>query len=247
MGLLNNRLVQRLGGGFLEQFAVNTWARLQHLMLGTHKDAAVLRLIAQVRKERRCLLTGFETFLIHSIARSSAGHPGAWAEVGVYEGASTKLICEAKGDRTLHVFDTFTGLPPSSSKDNGVYFGKKPMYASSLESVKEYLQAYPNVHFHPGLFPDTAGPVEHEQFAFVHIDVDLYESTLACLEFFYPRMLPGAILVSHDYSLLAGVRSAFTEFFADKQERVLELSTTQAMFIKLAPVASPGCKITTSP
>src|SRR2546430_11261444 len=52
-----------------------------------------------------------------------------------------------------------------------------------------------------------------------HIDVDLYTSTLACLEFFYPRLVPGGILLSHDYSLLTGVKAAFTEFLAGKPER----------------------------
>ena len=33
------------------------------------------------------------------------------AEVGVYQGVSAKLICEAKGDKELHLFDTFEGLP----------------------------------------------------------------------------------------------------------------------------------------
>jgi O-methyltransferase len=33
----------------------------------------------------------------------------------------------------------------------------------------------------------------------VHLDADLYESTLAGLTFRYTRMLPGAILICHDY------------------------------------------------
>jgi O-methyltransferase len=59
------------------------------------------------------------------------------------------------------------------------------------------------------------------------------ESTLACLEFFYPRMIPGGIMLSHDYSILAGVRQAFTEFLTDKPEPVIELPSTQCMVIKL--------------
>ena len=39
------------------------------------------------------------------------------AEVGVYQGVSAKLICEAKGDKELHVFDTFEGLPDKSGTD----------------------------------------------------------------------------------------------------------------------------------
>jgi hypothetical protein len=45
-------------------------------------------------------------------------------------------------------------------------------------------------------------------------------------------MVPGGILVSHDYSVLQGVRQAFAEFTADRQEQVIELPTTQCMLVK---------------
>lgn len=67
----------------------------------------------------------------------------------------------------------------------------------------------------------------------MHWDVDLYESTLACLAFFYPRLHAGSVLLSHDYSLLAGVRAAFDEFLADKPESLIELPTSQCMVVKL--------------
>jgi hypothetical protein len=67
----------------------------------------------------------------------------------------------------------------------------------------------------------------------VHFDVDLYESTKACLEFFYPRMIVGGVMLSHDYSLLAGVRKAVDEFLQDKPEKPIELPSTQCMIVKL--------------
>jgi hypothetical protein len=231
MGLLHSRWFQSLGGGRLEQTAANGVAWIHLRMLSFHKDKEVMRLLRQVRKGRKCLLTGNETFLIYAFARAYAQLPGAMAEVGVYQGVSTKLICEAKGEKELHVFDTFEGLPDKSGTDVPRY--KPSQYLCSLESVQEYLKSYPNVHFHKGLFPESAKGLEEMKFRFVHIDVDLYESTKGCLEWFYPRLLPGAILVSHDYSLLAGVRQAFTEFFADKPETPLELPTTQCMIVKL--------------
>ena len=61
----------------------------------------------------------------------------------------------------------------------------------------------------------------------------MYASTKACLEYFYPRLIPGGILISHDYSILAGVKQAFTEFLADKREPLIEIPTTQCMIVKL--------------
>ena len=53
------------------------------------------------------------------------------------------------------------------------------------------------------------------------------------MEFFYPRMVPGGVMLTHDYSLLGGVKKAFDEFFADKPEGIIELPTTQCMVVKL--------------
>ena len=83
------------------------------------------------------------------------------------------------------------------------------------------------------LFPGSAEPVELSSFSFVHLDVDLYESTLAGLEFFWPRILEGGVLVSHDYSQCEGVYQAFGDFFRGRRGcRLVELPTTQVMVIK---------------
>src|SRR4051794_26748289 len=107
--------------------------------------------------------------------RSSAAKiAGDLAEVGVYQGASAKLICENRAaDRELHLFDTFEGLPNPGAQDHGYVPGE---YRCSLESVQEYLAQYRNVRFYKGLFPDTAGPVADRRFSFVNLDVDLYDS-----------------------------------------------------------------------
>ncbi len=244
---LHSERLQRFGGGWGEQLAVEALATLHFLFLGAHKDKDVVKLLRRIRRERKCLLTGFEQFNIYSLTRAQCRLPGDLAEVGVYTGASAKLICEARGavgsahcgvpltgvTKRLHLFDTFAGLPQSSAKDRNVYTNKsKPQYACSLESVQSYLRDYSDLHFYKGLFPDTAEPVRDRSFCFVHLDVDLYQSTLACLQFFYPRLVPGGILISHDYSILSGVKAAFTEFLADKPEALVELPTTQAMIIK---------------
>lgn len=231
MGILTNRFTQKLGGGVLERLGINFLSRIQMMLLGAHKEPDVIRLIGRVRRERQSLLTAFESYIIYSLARSHRNRPGEMAEVGVFRGGSAKLICEVKGEKPLHLFDTFEGLPTATASDRNVH--RVGQYTCSLDSVKEYVRDYPNVHCYKGLFPNTAGPIENSRFCFAHFDVDLYESTKSCLEFFYPRMLPGGVMISHDYSVLAGVKQAFKEFFAERPEGMIELPTTQCMVIKL--------------
>ncbi|HEY5213543.1 MAG TPA: TylF/MycF/NovP-related O-methyltransferase [Acidobacteriaceae bacterium] len=191
-----------------------------------------VRLIRQIRAEREMLLSLPEAYSIFAAVKQTAKVPGDIAEVGVYQGGSSKLICEAKGARQLHLFDTFAGLPPLRSIDRAKF--TEGEYTCALDSVREYLHSYSGITFYKGLFPETAAPLSNNhRFSFVHIDVDLYESTLSCLEFFYPRMSPGAVIISHDYHTVRGVKAAFDEFLADRPEPLIEMTGDQCMVVRI--------------
>jgi O-methyltransferase len=102
--------------------------------------------------------------------------------------------------------------------------------------VNDYLRDFPNVHYYQGFFPASAlgQEPERQSYRLVHLDLDLYQSTRAGLEFFYPRMVRGGLIVSHDYNAVTapGVRKAFHEFFADKVETVIPLWDTQCVICK---------------
>lgn len=227
----NQRLQRMFGGGLMERGFLSLISRVQLRLLSTHKDPQAVQLVRRVQRERRSLLTAYECFTVYSLAKACSQREGDIAEVGVFQGCSAKLICEVKGSRTLRLFDTFAGLPNASHADGKVHSPQQ--YACSLESVKSYLQGYRDVEFYQGLFPDSARNTPDRRYSFAHFDVDLYEGTLACLEYFYPRMLPGGVILSHDYSLLAGVKKAFETFLAGKPERPIEQPSTQCMLIKL--------------
>jgi len=189
-----------------------------------YPDPEILKaveLTKQIKSEQEMLLAEVEAYQIYMTVKRTAAIKGDIAEVGVFKGSSAKLICEAKGEKTLHLFDTFEGLPEVGEFDDTKEFWKG-RFEVLFDNVKNYLKAYPNVYFYKGLFPDTAGPVTNKNFSFVHLDVDLYECTLNCLKFFYPRMSKGGIIISHDYHQ-PGVKKAFEEFFADKPEQPIEL------------------------
>jgi hypothetical protein len=121
-------------------------------------------------------------------------------------------------------------LPETEEIDNRYFKGE---FAASLEEVKHTLRDCQNVYFYKGLFPATATPVKNTKFSFVHLDVDIYKSTLECLKFFYPRMNRGGIIISHDYFFADGVRQAFHEFFTDKPEPIIPISGNQCLIVKI--------------
>ena len=187
----------------------------------------------------REIVTGFpsqtvgvdEAYLLRNAVLATSRVPGVIAEVGVFRGGTARVICEAKNDKVLHLFDTFEGLPAPGPQDRWFEAGQ---YACSLEAVQAYLAEYSDVHFHQGYFPGTAGPISDCSFSFVHLDVDLYESTIEALRFFYPRMSRGAMLISHDYVEFEAVHAAFTDYFGDTLQPVLELTGNQCLVVKIS-------------
>lgn len=193
--------------------------------------AAVINLIKQVRRENIMLLQTNEAYQLYMLVKNTKKLNAGIAEVGCFMGGSSKIICEAKEDKEFDVFDTFEGLPELNEFDDAYQF-QKGQYSASYEFVKSYLGKYSNVQLYKGFFPDTGGTIEHKKFSFVHLDLDLYESTLASLKFFYPKMVQGAVLISHDYTTSPGVSRAFEEFFMDKPEPIIEMSGTQCLIVK---------------
>jgi O-methyltransferase len=170
-----------------------------------------------------------EACQIMSLVDAVGKVPGDLAEVGVGSGASAKMIAARAPQRTLHLFDTFEGLPDPSAVDSSRF--RKGQYRHSHEDVRMYMREA-NAWIYKGAFPQSAREIGFARFALVHLDVDLYEATKAGLEWFYPRMNPGAMLICHDYDTSDGVNAAFQEFFADKPEPYFDLVGSQCMFVK---------------
>jgi len=214
------------------QDVVRDWAGKHYYTLvrsnASHRKSWMDHVTA-VKGEKELLLNHCEACQIISAVTATEKLGGHLAEVGVAYGASAKLIAKYAGARSLHLFDTFEGLPDIAQIDGDKFH--KGQFRSNVDVVKKYVD-HPQAHYYKGLFPSTADPVRDLRFSFVHLDVDLYESTIAGLRFFYPRLLTGGILISHDFLSAEGVNAAFSEFFADKPEPVIELTGYQCMIVK---------------
>jgi O-methyltransferase len=206
-------------------------------MLRNHSleaDERFWNLYAESLREGTVVQPLEDFFNLYKLVLSTHKLPGDVAEVGVYRGGSAKLIASLKGGKTLHLFDTFAGLP--AVKAGLDLHREADFHDTSLEAVQRYLSPYPGILYYQGLFPESARALAKTpaSFSLVHLDVDIYESTKAGLEFFYPRMVKGAVIISHDYRNLGcpGVTAAIDEFFADKPEPVIELWKTQCLMVK---------------
>jgi O-methyltransferase len=149
---------------------------------------------------------------------------GAMAEVGVYQGTTAKLIHHYVPEKIFYLFDTFRGFDERDIDKERVLTGSKATTSdfrvTNVARVIRYIRPVnDNVKIHPGFFPESV-PRECGvlSFAFVHLDADLYEPTMAGLTYFYEKMASGGFLLVHDYNAWLGARRAVDDFFKGKRE-----------------------------
>jgi hypothetical protein len=181
-------------------------------------------------------------FNIKQILNDVEGNIG---ELGVYLGNSAALLAHYARlyERQLFLFDTFEGFDQRDLVD--VDQSKKRQFTdASLDGVRA-LVGDTNVRFIKGRFPESIPPDAHaERFCIAHIDCDLYEPAKAGLEFFYPRLSPGGLLIVHDYgnSYWPGIRRAVDEYCAMIPERPIVFGDKSGTAMLRKTVVRSGLK-----
>jgi O-methyltransferase len=184
------------------------------------------------------LVSADRCYVLINFARYARHLPGDFAECGVYRGGTALLlgrVLGANGGKRLYLFDSFQGLP-KMDQEKDPWFTEGQYSAESVEAVEELLRDFRSkIDVRPGWIPDTFRGLENNRYAFAHLDVDLYQSTLDCCKYFYPRLVPGGILLFDEYAFAParGEKDAVDEFFADKPESPITLPTGQAMVLKV--------------
>jgi len=163
------------------------------------------------------------TFWLQIDRLSREGVSGDFAELGVYKGHSAKLIHLMAPQRILHLFDTFNGFTSLDLKQEtgeATEYNEKSFADTSLTKVLSYIAADQSyLKAHSGYFPETTKDLHDTRYAFVHIDADLYLPTKAGLDYFYPKLNPGGVIIVHDYNhKWEGLCKAVDEFVASIPE-----------------------------
>ena len=152
------------------------------------------------------------------------GAAGDFAELGVFRGDSAAVLAHyaRSHKRTVFLFDTFDGFEARDIV--GIDANKGQGFAdTSLGWVRQKVGT-DSVVFVKGYFPGTVtGEIAARHFAVVHLDCDLYAPIKAGLEFFYPRLSTGGLLIIHDYSgvFWDGVKRAVDEFMIGIPESLI--------------------------
>jgi hypothetical protein len=153
-----------------------------------------------------------DRFDLLSFALSRAPAEGLVLEFGVEKGASLRHLAGLT-NRTVHGFDSFEGLP-------GDWGGTKE--AKGAFDLRGRLPQVPaNAKLHVGWFDATlptflAG--DSAAAALIHVDCDIYSSTVTIFAALKERIRPGTVIVFDEYFNYPGWRNheykAFQEFIA---------------------------------
>ena len=173
------------------------------------------------------------------------GFDGCLVECGTWRGGCVGMMALAHmrsrtpPSRSIHLFDSFEGLPEPKADVDGatavVYAANRASGALSsigqcvaseadCRRLLEEAVGYPRglASYHVGWFEHTV-PAAAEalgRIALLRLDGDWYESTKTCLESLYPNVIEGGIVVIDDYGHWEGCRRAVDEFIDGLDEPV---------------------------
>ena len=166
------------------------------------------------------------------------GIKGNVAELGVFRGDFAREINRLFQDRILYLFDTFEGFSEEDAvteqKEGYSPKNRTGYFSNTSEQVVMEKMLYPEmVQIRKGYFPKTAEKLE-DIFCFVNLDADLYAPTLAGLNYFYPRMAPGGVILVHDYFSKAfkGAKAAVREFAKHQNIKFVPIGDTLSIAIR---------------
>lgn len=140
---------------------------------------------------------------IKFLAEKVASVPGHFAEIGVWRGDTFVPMAKfaALHKRKCVAIDSFEGMDQPTERDrdeHGILQYQKGCLNGGVEA-SDRVAAEPNAIVFKGFVPNVFFQIHLNPFAFVHLDVDQYAPTMAALDWIWPRLADGGILVAHDW------------------------------------------------
>jgi hypothetical protein len=112
-------------------------------------------------------------------------------EFGVFNGTTISCLAEARPELKFHGFDSFEGLPEDWD------MGQKNVKADAFDRKGKLPDVPDNVELYKGWFDATLPEFlksHTDNISYLHVDCDIYSSTVTILENCNDRIVPGTII-----------------------------------------------------
>jgi len=164
---------------------------------------------------------------------------GDFVECGVNRGGFSRTVIDYVDFPSLrkkfYLLDTFQGLSGECISEAERARGIEPGgYADCYESVLKTFKGF-NVEIIRGVVPQTLAAVETQQVCYLSIDMNCAAPEIAAAEFFWDKLVSGAVIVLDDYGRgdrYYEQKSAFDRFASAKSVQILSLPTGQGLIFK---------------
>ena len=184
----------------------------------------------------------YRCYELWSLVGQLAQLEGDIIEVGVWRGGTGCLMAHQAQSRwtekRVFLCDTFAGVVKTGGND--AYYQGGEHSDTSAEIVKELALnlGLENIELLQGIFPeDTADKVADRKFCLCHIDVDVYQSALDVLNWVWPRLAVGGVVVYDDYGFKTcdGITRLVNERIPKVGALTIHNLNGHALTIKTAP------------
>lgn len=174
----------------------------------------------------------------YEMARKYADKPGIYCEAGVAAGAQVIAMMAGARNKTVWALDSFKGIPLPSDEDDqmpGIRFltkeeqkalpnpGEQLLESSGatvvskedfINHVHNAIGDELNLVIVGGWFEESLPNLDIPEIALLRLDGDLYHSTYVCLQYLYPKVINGGLVILDDYAL-EGCRMALFDYLGD--------------------------------
>ena len=189
-----------------------------------------------------CNINRISKILAHyELYKSVMEIPGAIVECGVFKGASLirfaafRNLLGSPFTKKIIGFDTFDTFPETDYADDMKFrqkfvsaAGEKSISRQQLMDVLKHKGTDEFVEFVEGditkTVPNYIKKHPELRISLLNLDTDIYEPAVTVLQYLYPRIVTGGVLLIDDYGVFPGETKAVEEYFKDKNIQISKFS-----------------------
>jgi O-methyltransferase len=191
--------------------------------------------------KKHSLIDLYRLYELWELAEQLSKRKGDVVEVGVWRGGSAGLMAlqmqSVNDPGKIFCCDTFSGIVNSDSASDKYSDGN--LKNTSFELVNSFLQSQVKVNnfvLLKGMFPEETGHLLNtECVKLCHIDVDVLASAQKSVDFIWPKLISGGVIVLDDLgsSMCPGIQAFFLQQRALRDRIVVYNLNGHGLIIKI--------------
>jgi O-methyltransferase len=157
---------------------------------------------------------------------------------GIFSLAIMKYLDWNTIDKDFWLFDTYEGCPAGQFTQDEVEIGIDKVHENSyfdcFELAKRNFSPWERAKLVKGRVPESLSTVEIDKVAYIMIDMNAVVPEIAAAEYFWPKMVSGAIMCLDDYNWVHHIHQkiAFDKFAEERGVKILNLPSGQGILMK---------------